>query len=312
MKKAIKLIVFILAVIFINTGCDKDDHDEKDTCQLQSVVWNDGYSLIYTYNSRGLVNTWTEDYYGDIYANTFTYNDQGKLISSRNVIPDGNAYTNKFYYEKGKVVRLTSNLESSSELINDIRHTYNNRGQMTSLDDILQDAHSDFFYNARGDFIRNDFYFSGILTYKIEYEYLFENRNAFLALPGIDSWWTSYNSGLFAPRWESTTKITYYEGSDEYVILDYDPASIVMETGQRNYITYTSFFDRATNTPGDITFTYANCGGNNAESKPASGVKKVGGINIKNRLNRIMRHTNKNIKKEIIELNNELRQSERN
>ncbi|HEY0679824.1 MAG TPA: hypothetical protein VGD17_16185 [Chitinophagaceae bacterium] len=317
MRQVIKLSV-IIAFIAILAGCKKNNEERvneslvsgklqdavnQDKCRLQSIQWNDGSYLSFTYNSSGLVEDFIE-YYGDVIFNRYTYDENGRAISSVFHL-SGDAINMNYYYTGKLLTRTTGHLESTGELWNDIYYGYDEKGEIISLDDEASDIHTKFYYNPQGYATTIELYIGDELIYLLHYRYDIPNRNPFLALRGLNIWHTNYIAPIFDQRWESGFDLTYYENGVPYLINDYDPASIIMQTGNQNYLTYTSFFDRSpyVDAAGDITMTYENCGGNGGVNRNLTGSGKISGaLSFKQGLMRILSHRSKNLRQDLKEL----------
>jgi len=317
MRQFIKLSTLI-AFIAISVGCKKvndqthsdslvsgklQDAVNQDKCRLQRIQWSDGTYLSFTYNSSGLLEGFLENY-GEEVVNHYTYDQNGRPISSVLQYPT-DAVNMNYYYTGNLLTRTTGFLESTGQPWYDIHYTYDKKGEIISLDDEASDIHTKFYYNPQGYATTIKFYVGNELVYLLNYRYDIPNRNPFLAVRGINIWHTNYIGPLFDQRWESSYDLTYYENGVGYVVSEYDPASITMQTGNQGYLTYTSFFDKSpfVDAAGDITMTYENCGGNdNANRNLSLAGKRPGSLSYRSKMMNILSHPTKNIKQDLRDL----------
>ena len=285
----------------------KSNDGDKSKCQLSRILWSDGLQFDFTYNRKGLADMWLVTYGpGDYQEHQIKYNNNNRIKSTRVTDPiylPGDAVNYTFYDDGNFTTRALGYLESG-EIWGDIFYTYNNKGQMTREDDIVRDYHTRFYYNNMGFNTKVDFYIGTDLLYRYTYEFKIPNKNPYLAVNGVEFGFPFYTFPLFDKRWESRGTGIYYEEGTPYIFYDLDPAQTTMQTGTHNYMTYSSYYDMATETAGNVTCTYQNCGGDNDDddfnkTTTPSSAKTAGPLSIRNKLNQILSRPSKNMKQEL-------------
>ncbi len=284
-----------------NQASARNNDDAK--CQLTRILWNDGYQYEFTYNRKNLANVWRITYAVDDYTEyQIKYNNNDRIKSTRVIDPinlPGDAINYTFFDNGNFTTRARGYLQSGG-IWADVFYTYNSRGQMTKQDDVVNDLHIKFYYNNRGYNTQTDFFVGTDLLYQYLYEFDIPNKNPYLAVNGVDFGFPFYVLPLFDKRWESRGTVTYYEDGIPYIFYDLDAAQTTLQTGPHNYMTYSSFYDIATETAGNVTCTYQHCGGNNDDLMAApSQTKSTGQLSIKNRLAKIFSRPSKNIKQQL-------------
>ncbi len=309
-KNFLKTLSTLLLTALLVTGCQKvteqlnpNMDDAKSKCQLSHILWSDGLQYDFSYNNKNLASAWRLTYAVDDYTeHQITYNNNGRIKSTHIIDPiylPGDAINYTFYDNGNFTARALGYLESGG-IWADIFYTYNNKGQMTRLDDDVNDYHTRFYYNNSGYNTQTDFYIGTDLLYRYSYQFNIPNKNPYLAVNGVDFGFPFYVFPLFDKRWESQGTVTYYEEGTPYVIYDLDPTQTTMQTGPHNYMTYSSYYDMATETPGNVTCTYHHCGGNNDAliAAPAA-TKSMGQLSIKNGFTKIVSRPSKNMKQQL-------------
>ncbi|HMJ47576.1 MAG TPA: hypothetical protein VK498_09610, partial [Ferruginibacter sp.] len=167
-----------------------------------------------------------------------------------------------------------------------------------------QDFHTKFFYDNPGNLTEVKYYIGADLFLEIHYEYGIPNRNPYLGLAGINFGFPFYTFPLFDNKWESRASAIYYDEGVPFVISDQDPAQTHMQTGQRNYMTHVTFYDRITSSAGFAHITYIDCG-NNIVSGPEL-PRRSGELNAMTKLNKILSSRSADIKQEMKQLKQEL------
>ncbi len=285
----------------------KSNDGDDSKCQLSSIQWSDGLQFDFSYDHKGLADMWRIDYGGGDYEeHQIKYDSKDRIKSTHIIAPiflPGDAINYTFYSSGNFTTRALGYLESGP-IWADIFYTYNQKGQMTRLDDVVNDYHSRFYYDNKGFNIQADLYIGTDLLYRYLYEFKIPNRNPYLAVNGVDFGFPFYLFPLFDKRWESRGTYIFYEEGTPYVYYDLDPAQTTMQTGTHNYMTHSSYYDMATETAGNVTCTYQNCGGDNDDddfnkTTTPSSANKTGPLSIRNKLNQILSRHSKNMKQEL-------------
>jgi hypothetical protein len=239
---------------------------------------------------------------GDYTEHQIKYNNRNRIKSTRVIDPiflpaDTINYT---FYDNGNFTTRALGYLTSGGIWADIYYKYNQRRQMTRIDDAVNDFHSRFYYNNSGYNTKTEFYIGTDLLYTYSFEFTIPNKNPYLAVNGVDFGFPFYVLPLFDKRWESKGKVIYYEEGIPYVIYDLDAAQTTIQTGAHNYMTYSSYYDMATETAGNVACTYQNCGGDDDDRIAAPpAIKSTGQLSIKNRLISILNRPSKNIKQQL-------------
>jgi hypothetical protein len=185
----------------------------------------------------------------------------------------------------------------------DIHYTYNYKGQMIKEDDDINEYHSRFYYDNKGFNTKTEFFIGTDLIYVSLLKFDIPNRNPYLAVNGVNYGFPSFSWPLFDKRFNSAgTTILYDEGSP-VVIWDDDPAQTVMQTGAAHYLNNAHYYEKVSETPYDITFTYQNCNGKDDDdfdkAIPPSTIKNAGPLSVKTALTKILSRHSKNKKQEL-------------
>lgn len=315
--------LILLALIF--TGCQKISDQElvsgndgkgqenfrgnDNTCRLRSFVQSDGFNENFHYNNKGLADRWFIDYGdGTSFDYHITYDRKDKLKSAR-MLFGGDAVNFTFYNTGNRTTRLTGFFESNGEPYADIYYTYNRKGQMISLDDIVADIHSRFSYDRMGNNNKIDMYFGTELFYTYLLTFDNPNKNPYLALNGVDYGFTTFFflATKFDKRWNSSGTFIIYDNGAPIVAADDDPAQTQIQTGIGNYVTYASYYDVVNESSYDLRFEYENCGNGNCDDKAAKQTQPVKrtAMNANTKLRKIFDVRSENMKQQLMDFKKE-------
>jgi hypothetical protein len=282
------------------------DKDDDHGCRLRSYETSDGYSEKFSYNQKGLADRWYVDFGdGNISDHHLTYDNKNRLKSIRVIFP-GDVINYTLYNNDGRTTRATGYLQSTGELYDDIFYSYNHKGQMVKLDNIVADVHTRFYYDNKGYNTRSDFFVGSELLFTFFLNFDIPNKNPYLALNGIDFGFPSYIflAPLFDKRWNSSGHIVIYEEGNPIIIAEDDPAQTRIHTGSGNYVTNARYFDLPSGSFYNLTFKYENCGRDNdvnSETIPEPAFKKNTQMSTITRLKKILGSHSKNTKQELQE-----------
>ncbi|MEO7306137.1 MAG: hypothetical protein ABIR78_02790 [Ferruginibacter sp.] len=285
--------------------------DDKPECQLKHLDYGTGYTLDFKYNNKGLASEVLLSYSdGYFERHAIFYDNKDRLIKTRIVSSDLTIIVFDFSHSGDLITRANGYYEDSHEPWRDIRYSYNHKGQMTKLDDIVQDVHMKYFYNNQGSNTYSELYFGTDLYLTTDLAFKIPNRNPFLAVNGLDFGFWDFFLPLWEQRWESYDRWVIYEEGSPVIILDTDPAKTTMITGPHNYLTADTKYDRISESYFTETMTYKNCGGheneNNNDAATPSG-KQFKQLSPVAKLQRILNGPSKNIKKQLKDLKTQLR-----
>ena len=328
-QKLISLSTLMAFVLLFFTGCQKEIQQKEETpvadenslqsrtndgdeqgCQLKHVDYGTGYTLDFKYNNKGLASevllAYSDGYFE---KHQIFYDRRNRLVKTR--VTSTYFPTTIFDFSRSGdlITRANGYFEETNEPWRDIRYSYNRKGQMTNLDDVLQDVHTKFFYNNQGYNKRGELYLGADLYFTYEYEFKIPNRNPFLAVNGVPFGFWDFTLPLWDKRWENSDRFTIYEEGSPTVILDTDPAQTTMTTGSNNYLTSATKYDRITESFYTESMTYKNCGGGHENDNDAatSTGKQFKPLSPIAKLQRILNSPSKNIKQQLKELKAQLK-----
>jgi hypothetical protein len=282
-KNYLKIISsFLLAVLFI-AGCQKETKEStgsnelvnsaakarENSCRTTVDDWPTVGRMEFHYNDKGLADEWTIDYgFGSpLHTNEMTYDNNDRLIQS-NEFYFGSTYIYHFYYTGKLLTRLTRvNVDDPADAIDAIM-TYNSKGQIIRQDDDVFDSHVLMTYDNIGNCTRTDLYFGDELYFSDIYSFNQPVRNPRAAVPGVDIGFPFYGTGGFSnKRMFTSNRTEIYDNGNLFLYNDYDPAQTTINTGNHNYPSSATYYDRVTEEPLTITFDYENCNGNGSTAK---------------------------------------------
>ena len=333
-KKLISLTTVMTFALLFFTGCQKEIQQKEETplagenslqsrtndgdeqgCQLKHVDYGSiigGYTLDFKYNDRGLASEVLIRYSdGYFEQHKIFYDRRNRLVKTRIISSDFPVILYDFSHSGDFITRANGYFEGTNEPWRDIHYSYNRKGQMSKLDDVVQDVHMKYFYNNQGYNNRGEFYLGTDLYYTYDYAFRIPNRNPFLAVNGVPFGFWDFFLPLWDKRWESNDRYVIYEEGSPTVLVDTDPAQTTMVTGPHNYLTSATKYDRISESFYTETMNYKNCGGgheneNNNDAATSTG-KQFKPLTPRAKLQRILSGPSKNIKQQLTELKRQLR-----
>src|SRR6266571_3093364 len=133
-------------------------HCNPACCWLQKRNKIDWFSTDrYTYNSEGLVDSFKDDFFGNVYVYaTMQYDKNGRVVTG-GISYDGQIYDHVvFEYDKDKIAKETY-YEAGTSNVNDLAiNAYNNKGQLIRREDPIYDLYTTFEYDAVGNNTKNE------------------------------------------------------------------------------------------------------------------------------------------------------------
>jgi hypothetical protein len=275
-KSVITTGIIIFLYVFL-AGCSKEtilppeedaaaasiaEHNwNRRECQLIHIDHGNGSTDDFHYNTKGLADEWRIDL-GDGSPVIFKmeYNHHQKLIKAK-LYSGGALYaTIKFVYANGRIVRDVWYDGESTNVINEIKNTYNKRGQLSVRESSISSIRVVFKNNHQGNTLQSDLYFENNLYLSNSYTYNKFNRNPYLAVNGIPHAFPFYQLS-FGPAWQTGEKITMTESGTTTVIKDEDPAATAMKISARGYLNSSKTFERVSSSFINCSFKYQNCCG---------------------------------------------------
>ena len=276
-KNYLKLLSsFLLAALFI-IGCQKETKESseknstvnaakkviKNSCRMTVLDWATIAKWEFHYNDQGLADEWIIDYgFGfPLHTNEMTYDNNGRLMRSDEFY-FGSNYVYQFYYTGNRLSRLArTNVDNPADVL-DFVYTYNRKGQNTRQDDVANDVHVLMTYDHIGNCTRTDLYLGEGLSYLTFIHLIWAARNPRLAIPGVIIGFPFYGTAGVSDKWWFTSNRTeIYDNGNLFLFNDYDPTQTTMITGNHNYPSSATYYDRITEAPITITFDYENCNG---------------------------------------------------
>jgi hypothetical protein len=285
-----------------------ENDGDNNSCQLKHLDYGTGYTLDFKYNNKGLASEVLLSYSdGYFERHEIGYDRRGMLVKTKITSLDLPVILYDFSNSGGFITRANGYFEGTNEPWRDIRYTYNRQGQMTKLDDIVQDIHLKYFYNRQGYNTHGDIYFGNELYLSYDYGFNRPNRNPFLAVPGVPFGFWDLTLPLWDKRWEDYDRITIYENGSPIVTLETDASQTRMTTEPHNYLTSATKFDIISESFYTESMTYQNCRGRNDDlSAPPSNSKTAIGMSAITRVKKIINGHSKNMKQELQALKSEI------
>jgi hypothetical protein len=199
-----------------------------------------------------------------------TYDNNNRLIrSDENYL--GTNYVYQFYYTGNKLTRLTFTNIDNPAVIFDLSFTYNSKGQNTRQDDDISDWHVLMTYDDMGNCTRSDLYFGTQLQVSDNYTFDYPARNPYAAIPGVSHTFPFWGGNIIRnKRWFSSNRKEIYDNGTMYLINDYDPAKTTIVTGNHDFPTSATYYDRVAEDNFTNTFDYENCNGSGSNAKAGS------------------------------------------
>lgn len=282
-----------------------DNDEDNNNCRLKHLDYGTGYTLDFKYNHKGLASevllSFSDGYFE---RHEIGYDRRGKLVKTRITSLDLPVILYDFSRSGDLITRAKGYFEGTNELWRDIRYTYNRQGQMTKLDDIVQDVHMKYFYNRQGYNTHGDFFIGDELNFSYDYKFNRPNRNPFLAIPGVPFGFWDFFLPLWDKRWEDDDRFTIYENGSPVIILETDASQTSMITGPHHYLTSATKFDIITESFYTESMTYQNCRGRGDDDITAPATRQLKPMSPLARLQRILRNPTKKIKQQLNEFKN--------
>lgn len=288
-------------------------NNDNNNCRLQSMVTDYGLTESFSYNQKGLADTWLIDYGGgDFFEHQITYDNKNRIKGTHVIAPvflPGDAI-NYTFYNKGNVTTRALGYLESGPIWADYNYSYNNKGQMIRLDETVNDVHTRYYYDNKGYCRRSDLYLGTELYLTLLLDFEISNKNPYLAINGVNFGFPYEIFNVFDKRWNSFGSWIMYENGNPIVVNEDDPAQTVIHTGQGNYTTYAKYFDIPSASFYEMTFNYSNCnGGDNEESSkvmPATSVKQSRPMPVLASLKKILGTPSKNMKQELTDFKKQI------
>jgi len=286
---------------------------DNNNCRLQSYVTDWGYSESFSYNQKGLADLWLIDYGGgDYYEHQITYDNKKRIKGTHVIAPvflPGDAINYTFYSSGNFTTRALGYLESGP-IWADYNYSYNNKGQMISLDETVNDIHTRYYYDNNGYCRRSDLYIGTELYLTLFMNFEISNKNPYLSINGVNFGFPFEIFNVFDKRWNSFGSWVIYDNGNPIVVNEDDPAQTVIHTGQGNYTTYAKYFDIPSESFYEMTFNYSNCNGgdngNKSEVLPANSVKQNRPMPLLASLKKILGTHSKNMKQELTDFKKQI------
>lgn len=281
-RKGIVVLLYVLLA-----GCSKEtvlppeenaaaasiaEHNwNRRECQLTHIDHGNGSTDDFHYNAKGLADEWRIDP-GDGSPVIFKmeYGRNQKLIKAK-LYAGGALYsTIKFIYANGRIASDVWYDGESNNIINEIKNTYNKRGQLIVRESSISGIRVVFKNNHQGNTLQSDLYFENNLYLSNSYTYNQFNRNPYLAVKGIPHAFPFYQLN-FGPAWQTSEKVTITESGTTTIIKDEDPAATIMKISAGGYLNSVTAFERVNNSNINCNFKYQNCcGDDNFDNSAAS------------------------------------------
>lgn len=291
-----------------SSGLQARTADNEPSCRLKHLDYGTGSTLDFKYNHKGLASevllNFSDGYFE---RHEISYDRRGKLVKTRITSLDLPVILYDFSGPGDLITRAKGYFEGTNELWRDIRYTYNRQGQMTKLDDIVQDVHMKYFYNRQGYNTHGDFLIGDELNFSYDYRFNRPNRNPFLAVPGVPFGFWDFFLPLWDKRWEDDDRFAIYENGSPVIILETDASQTSMTTGPHNYLISATKFDMISESFYTESMTYQNCRGRGDDdadvTAPAS--RQVKPMSPITRLQRILKSPTKKLKQQLNEFKNQ-------
>lgn len=275
LRKYFARLTGLLSIILFCLSCNKeieeptsisaqvssDSRSHRDDCRLIQAESTFPSLLNWTYNKKGLVDTYMADYMGGGY---FKHEyKHGRLVISRFMFENTVLTTIYFFYSKKYGVvdhEIWYDGDGTTKVKTDeVFYLFNHKGHVRKMVSTLLDYSSDLYYDYNGSLVKFKYYSGGQLNTAVEYTYYKRFKNPTGAIPGLEYDYYSASGSYSRNKWYSTSqKVTVYENGVPTVVSDQDPKKTVMIGNKERYPTHVEYFERS----GDVIefdFTYDNC-----------------------------------------------------
>jgi len=279
MKKNLLLsISSLLVTVILLSGCQKEtltgendvsvalNQDSKNKCRLVFSDFENGFiTETYQYNAEGLVNNIKNDYMGSIYVYaTMQYDSKKRFIKGSISYDDITYYPMVFEYENNRIVREITYEPGTTNMIDLVTNTYNNKGQLIRREDAIYDLYTTFTYDAAGNNLISECRFIGsnFLLVRNVFHYDKHIKDAETARPGMSSCNWYFINEVISP-FEPTERDEYWGDGEggEFLAYDEDPAKTVINPTAQNLAGERLSFDNIFGVEKYHYWVYENCGG---------------------------------------------------
>jgi len=239
----------------------------ESKCRLVFLDWPTSSTWQFHYNEKGLADQWIIDYgFGSpLHINEMTYDDQNRMIQSKEVYFGGN-YVIDFFYENNRVSRLRRASADFPDAMQDFIYTYNAKGENIRQDDNVNDIHVLMFYDAMGNCTTTDLYFGDLLAYSDNYTFEQSTRNPELNIPGVTIGFPFYGGSFISnKRWFTSNRTVILPNG---TFNEYDPAQTEINEGSHHFPLTANYYDLISQARINMTFDYENCNGSKKSAVP--------------------------------------------
>lgn len=323
-----KLISLFLFSFLVITGCQKEIKEQPRSTQIESELKNsndenknqcrltefasNGEGETFHYNLKGLCDEWYIASYGAVLKQE--YDATGQLKKSRWYDGDALIYTIHFFYKGVNVNKEIWYDGSSSDVIDEVYYTYNQRRQNTRMESFFGDYYTVNTFDPIGNVSAWKFYVGGNLFYSVQSTFgnKHQYKNPRRAIPGLNYGFPYINAAVFSSTFciSSEKLVAYDENGDAFVLYDFDVKKTTYQPASQNYPSAGTFFDLVTNDWLNQTFQYENCGGGSDNDYSKSQTGKPSTTSDASRINPMMllkRNPAKSIKEQAMELRRQLK-----
>jgi hypothetical protein len=255
--------------------------ESNNKCRLVYSDFDNGFiTETYGYNAKGLVDNIKNDFMGSIYVYaTMEYDNKDKFIKGTISYDDITYYDMVFEYQNKQIIREVTYEPGTTNMIDLVTNTYNNKGQLVRREDAVYDLYTTFEYDAAGNNTKSDcrFISSDFLLARIVYHFNKHIKDAETARPGLSScnWW--YINEIISP-FEPTERDEYWGDGEggEFLAYDEDPAKTVINPTTQNLAGDRLSFDNIFGVEKYHYWVFENCGGKNeSTSSPRKSIPKI-------------------------------------
>lgn len=283
MKSANASFVTLMLAAVLISSCKKEVNDPttlpaeilavsnhanvESKCRLVYLNWPTSSTWQFHYNEKGLADQWIIDYgFGSpLHTNAMTYDEQNRMIQSREVYFGFN-YVIDFFYENNRLSSIRRASLDFPDVGQNFIYTYNAKGEITRQDDNVNDIHVLMFYDAMGNCTTTDVYFGDILAYSDNYSFEQPTRNPELNIPGVKIGFPFYGGSFLSnKRWFTSNRTVILPNG---TFNEYDPAQTEINEGSHHFPITANYFDLISQIPINMTFEYENCNGSTQSVVP--------------------------------------------
>ncbi len=260
----------------------------------------------YTYRN-GLVDEW-KTWYGIDYK--MEYDAEGTLEIARGYDGTDLVYKIHFFYSHNRVTKELWYDGNSNVLVDDIRYTYDRKGQIIKWESILSGYYTENVYTPNGDLESWTVSDGGIPV--VSGHYIYDNHYKSPlrgGTPGVEHNFPYSNSTFGLGKWwySSERIMVYDEFGTASVYYDHDPAQTQWHTANNVNLEFVDYVDRQSGIHSSVGFEFENCKDGGGNKKSPATYPSFKGKSKPNPMTLLQRNPSRSMKERVKEFRQSLR-----